>query len=149
MANIKLYKKDVLQETRMIPGITEGANVTYHADFHFSNINLSDSQIYKCEGIVDDDINSSFIIPSDVVEDSITVNVKSECHSTESFILHKFKMYTFPLGIMWREAAYVLILLFGALQTSQQVFVNTVKKKKLTLKRLFLHTVGIEFSGRF
>ena len=80
MANIKLYKKDILKETRMIPGITEGENVTYHADFHFSNINLSDSGIYKCEGFVDDDINSSFIIPSDVVEDYITINVKSECH---------------------------------------------------------------------
>ena len=80
VANIKLYKKDILKETRIIPGKTEGENVAYHADFHFSNINLSDSGIYKCEGFVDDDINSSFIIPSNVVENYITINVKSECH---------------------------------------------------------------------
>ena len=80
MATIKLYKKDILKKTRMIPGKTEGENVAYNADFHFSNINLSDSGIYKCEGIVDDNLNSSFIIPSDVVEDYITINVKSECH---------------------------------------------------------------------
>ena len=79
MATIKLYKKDILRETRMIPVVTEEENLTYHADFHFSNIKLSDSGIYKCEGFVDDDINSSFIIPSDVVEDYITINVKSEC----------------------------------------------------------------------
>ena len=79
-ANIILYKEDMLRETRMIPVVTEGEYLTYHADFHFSNINLSDSGIYKCEGFVDDDINSSFIIPSDVVEDYITINVKSECH---------------------------------------------------------------------
>ena len=80
MATIKLYKKDILRETRMIPVVTEGENLTYHADFHFSNIKLSDSGIYKCEGFVDDDINSPFIIPSDVVEDYITINVKSEYH---------------------------------------------------------------------
>ena len=59
-ATIKLYKKDILKETRMIPVVTEGENLTYHADFHFSNIKLSDSGIYKCEGFVDDDINSPF-----------------------------------------------------------------------------------------
>ena len=80
MATIKLYKKDILRETRIIPVVTEGENLTYRADFHFSNIKLSDSGIYKCEGFVDDDINSSFIIPSDVVEDYITINVKSEYH---------------------------------------------------------------------
>ena len=79
MATIKLYKEDMLKETRMIPVVTQGENLTYHADFHFSNIKLSDSGIYKCEGFVDDDINSSFINASDVVEDYITVNVKSEC----------------------------------------------------------------------
>ena len=79
MATIKLYNKDMLKETRMIPVITKGENLTYRADFHFSEIKLSDSGIYKCEGFVDDDINSSFIIPSDVVEDYITINVKREC----------------------------------------------------------------------
>ena len=83
MATIKLYYKDILRETRMIPVVTERENLTYHADFHFSNIKLSDSGIYKCEGFVDDDINSSFIIPSDVVEDYITINVKSECHMSQ------------------------------------------------------------------
>ena len=80
MATIKLYNKDILRETRIIPVVTEGENLTYRADFHFSNIKLSDSGIYKCEGFVDGDINSSFIIPSDVVEDYITINVKSEYH---------------------------------------------------------------------
>jgi len=79
MGTIKLYKWDILKETRMIPVFTEGENLTYHVDFHFSNINLSDSGIYKCEGFVDDDINSSFIIPSAVAVDYITVNVKCEC----------------------------------------------------------------------
>ena len=79
IATIKLYKKDILNDTRMIPVVTQGENLTYHADFNFSNIKLSDSGIYKCEGFVDDNIKSSFIIPSDVVEDCITVNVKSEC----------------------------------------------------------------------
>ena len=77
MATIKLYYKDILRETRMIPVVTKGENLTYRADFYFK---LSDSGIYKCEGFVDDDINSSFIIPSDVVEDYITINVKSEYH---------------------------------------------------------------------
>ena len=79
MATIKLYKNDILEETRMIPVVTEGENLTYCADFHFSNIKLSDSGIYKCEGFVDNDINSLFITPSDVVENYTTVNVKSEC----------------------------------------------------------------------
>ena len=79
MATFTLCKKDVLRETRMTPVVTEGQNLTYCADFHFSNIKLSDSGIYKYEGFVDDDIDSSFIIPSDVVEDYTTVNVKSEC----------------------------------------------------------------------
>ena len=80
MATIILYNKYILREIKMIPVVSDGKNLTYHADFHFSNINLSDSGIYKCEGFVDDDINSSFIIPSDVVEDYTTVNVKSECN---------------------------------------------------------------------
>ena len=79
MATIKLYNKDILRETRMISVVKEGENLTYHADFRFSNTNLSDSGIYKCEGFVDDDINSSFIIPSDVVEDYVTIKVKCEC----------------------------------------------------------------------
>ena len=80
MATIKLYKKDILRETRMIPVVTEEENLTYHADFYFNNIKSSDSGIYKCEGFVDDDINSSFINASDVVEDYITINVKSKYH---------------------------------------------------------------------
>ena len=80
MATIKLYNRDILRETRMIPVVADGENLTYRADFHFSNIKLSDSGIYKCQGFVDADINSSFIIPSDVVEDYITINIKSECH---------------------------------------------------------------------
>ena len=90
MATIKLYKHDIFKETRMIPVVTEGENLTYHADFYFSNIKLSDSGIYKCEGFVDDDINSSFIIPSDVVEDYTTINVKSECHR------FKFNVNVYP-----------------------------------------------------
>ena len=81
IAAVKLYKNDIMKETRMIPVIAAREILTYRADFHFNNIKLSDSGIYKCEGFVDDDINSSFIIPSDVVEDYITVNVKSECSS--------------------------------------------------------------------
>ena len=78
VATIKLYNKDFLNETRMIPVVTEGENLVSFVHFHFSNIKISDSGIYKCEGIVDDDINSLFIIPSDVVVDYVTVNVKSE-----------------------------------------------------------------------
>ena len=79
VATIKLYNKDILNETRMIPVVTEGENLVSFVHFHFSNIKSSDSGIYKCEGIVDDDINSLFIVPSDVVVDYVTVNVKSEC----------------------------------------------------------------------
>ena len=81
MATVKLYKNNIMKETRMISGDAAGESLTYSANFSFSSINISDSGIYKCEGFVDDDINSSFIIPSDVVEDYITVNVKSECSS--------------------------------------------------------------------
>ena len=79
MATVKLYKNDIIEETKTIPAVTQGENLTYHADLHFNNIKLSDSGIYKCEGFVDDDINSSIIIPSDVVENYLTVNVKSKC----------------------------------------------------------------------
>ena len=77
MATIKLYNKDILRETRMIPVVTEGENLIYRADFHFSNINLSDSGIYKCEGFVDDAMNSSFIIQSNKTVDSRSIFVKS------------------------------------------------------------------------
>ena len=93
MATIKLYNKDMLKETRMIPVITKGENLTYRADFHFSEIKLSDSGIYKCEGFVDDDINSSFIIPSDVVEDYITINVKSECITLSQIRTYIYSKY--------------------------------------------------------
>ena len=76
---MKLYNKDILRKIRTIPVVTEGDSLTYSTNFSFSNIKLSDSGIYKCESFVDDDINSSFIIPSDVVGDYITINVKSEC----------------------------------------------------------------------
>ena len=98
MATIKLYNKDMLKETRMIPVITKVENLTYRADFHFSKIKLSDSGIYKCEGFVDDDINSSFIIPSDVVEDYITINVKSECitlSQIRTYIYSNYVNHTF------------------------------------------------------
>ena len=78
VATIKLYNKDILNETRMIPVVAEGENLVSSVHFHFSNIKLSDSGIYKCEGFVDD-INSLFIIPSVVVVDYVTINVKSEC----------------------------------------------------------------------
>ena len=52
MTTVKLYKNDIIEETRMIPAVTQGENLTYHADFHFNNIKLSDSGIYKCEGLL-------------------------------------------------------------------------------------------------
>ena len=77
VATINVYNKDILNETRMIPVVTEGENLVSFVHFHFSNIKLSDSGIYNCEGFVDD-INSLFIVQSVVVVDYVTVNVKSE-----------------------------------------------------------------------
>ena len=49
----------------------------YTAFFHFDVIKLSDAGEYTCTGIIDDAMNSSFIIQSDKSIDSGCIFVKS------------------------------------------------------------------------
>ena len=49
----------------------------YTAFFQFDNLNLSDAGEYTCTGIIDDAMNSSFIIQSNETVDSGSIFIKS------------------------------------------------------------------------
>ena len=59
---------DIINETKFI----------YTAFFNFSDIKLSAAGEYACTGIIDDDVNSSFIIQSNETVDSENVFIKSK-----------------------------------------------------------------------
>ena len=68
----------VLTNESSIPEIVNGLEVLYSAFFHFDDLKLSDAGEYTCTGIVDDDVNSSFIIQSNETVDSGNVFIKSK-----------------------------------------------------------------------
>ena len=60
------------------PEIINETKFIYTAFFNFSDIKLSDAGEYTCTGIIDDAVNSSFIIQSNEIVDSENVFIKSK-----------------------------------------------------------------------
>ena len=54
------------------------ANLIHTAYFHFDDLKLSAAGEYTCTGIIDDAMNSSFIIQSNKVVDSGSIFIKSK-----------------------------------------------------------------------
>ena len=67
----------VLFSNRSMPEVINKIKVDYTAFFNFSILKLSDAGEYTCTGIIDDAMNSSFIIQSNKTVDSGSVYVKS------------------------------------------------------------------------
>ena len=53
-------------------------NFMYTTFFHFDDLKLSDAGEYTCTGIIDDAMNSSFIIQSNETVDSESVFIRSK-----------------------------------------------------------------------
>ena len=66
-----------LISNRSVPGIINETKFIYTAFFNFSALNLSDAGEYTCTGIIDDAMNSSFIIQSNKTVDFGSVFIKS------------------------------------------------------------------------
>ena len=60
------------------PEVTNGSNLIYTALFHFDDLNISTAGEYTCTGIIDDAMNSSFIIKSNKTVDSGSIFIKSK-----------------------------------------------------------------------
>ena len=68
----------VLFKIRNIPELISNTKVSYTVFFNFNILKLSDAGEYTCAGIIDDVVNSSFIIQSNKMVDSENVFIKSE-----------------------------------------------------------------------
>ena len=68
----------VLISDMSAPEIINETKFIYTAFFNFSDPKLSDAGEYTCTGIIDDDVNSSFIIQSNETVDSGNVFIKSK-----------------------------------------------------------------------
>ena len=55
---------DVLMSDTSAPEVTNGSTLIYTAFFHFDDLKISAAGEYTCTGIIDDAMNSSFIIQS-------------------------------------------------------------------------------------
>ena len=66
----------ILTSSMSVPEIINETFI-YTAFFNFSALNLSNAGEYTCTGIIDDDVNSSFIIQSNKTVDSGSVFIKS------------------------------------------------------------------------
>ena len=69
---------DVVMSDTSSPEVTNGSNLIYTAYFCFDDLNISDAGEYTCTGIIDDAMNSSFIIQSNEIVDSKSVFIKSK-----------------------------------------------------------------------
>ena len=69
---------DVLMSDTSAPEVTNEAILSYNAFFHFNAIKVSVAGEYTCTGIIDDAMNSSFIIQSNKVVDSGSIFIKSK-----------------------------------------------------------------------
>ena len=67
----------VLFNDRSMPEVINEMKVNYRAIFNFNILKLSDAGEYTCTGIINNDLNSSFIIQSNETIDSGIVSVKS------------------------------------------------------------------------
>ena len=77
----------VLTNGSSVPEIMNELEVLYSAFFHFDDLKLSDAGEYTCTGIIDDDVNSSFIIQSNEAADSGSIVIKSKRKSFSNFYL--------------------------------------------------------------
>ena len=75
MFELKSNINDVLISA---PEVINEANLIYTAYFHFDDLKLSDAGEYTCTGIIDDAMNSSFIIQSNEAVDSGSIFIKSK-----------------------------------------------------------------------
>ena len=90
----------VLTNKSSVPEIMNGIEVLYSAFFHFDDLNLSDAGEYTCTGIIDDDVNSSFIIQSNETADSGSIVIKSKRKSFSHFVFVSYMcLIFFPVPI--------------------------------------------------
>ena len=69
---------DVLMSDTSAPEVRNGSNLIYTAYFQFDDLNISAAGEYTCTGIIDDAMNSSFIIQSNKTVDSGIIFIKSK-----------------------------------------------------------------------
>ena len=69
---------DVLISYTDVSKVMDETKFIYTAIYSFSDLKLSAAGEYTCTGIIDDDVNSSFIIQSNETVDSENVFIKSK-----------------------------------------------------------------------
>ena len=67
----------ILFSETIVPNVLDEIKLIYTAFFHFNVLKLSDAGEYTCTGIIDDAMNSSFIIQSNKTIDSGSIFIKS------------------------------------------------------------------------
>ena len=72
------FRDAVLISDMSAPEIINETKFIYTAIFNFSDLKLSTAGEYTCTGIIDDAVNSSFIIQSNETVDSGNVFIKSK-----------------------------------------------------------------------
>ena len=68
----------VLTNESSVSEMINESKVLYSAFFHFDDLKLSAAGEYTCTGIIDDAMNSSFIIQSNKAIDSGSILIKSK-----------------------------------------------------------------------
>ena len=68
----------VLFSETIVPKVLDEIKLIYKAFFHFEDLKLSAAEEYTCTGIIDDAVNSSFIIQSNKTIDSGSIFIKSK-----------------------------------------------------------------------
>ena len=72
----------------------------YTVTFNFLDLKLSDAEEYTCTGIIDDAVNSSFIIQSNEAADSGSIVIKSKRKSCNHFLFVSYLcLNIFPVPI--------------------------------------------------
>ena len=67
----------ILFSETIVPNVLDEIKLIYTAFFHFNVLKLSDAGEYTCTGIIDDAMNSSFIIQSNKTIDCGSIFIKS------------------------------------------------------------------------
>ena len=75
---LKSNINDVLMSDTSAPEVRNGSNLIYTAYFHFDDLNISAAGEYTCTGVIDDAMNSSFIIQSNETVGSGIIFIKSK-----------------------------------------------------------------------
>ena len=68
----------VLISDMSVPPVMREAKFIYTVFFLFTALNLSAAGEYTCTGIIDDAMNSSYVIPSNEAVDSESIFIKSK-----------------------------------------------------------------------